>query len=94
MYIVFCLGFLELQFCLGTVKSFFFLVVCDYLINTVISITLSNANLACPTEDSDSLWVPTRMKLVVRTALGPPGLAMAVEKSSSQAVTLHTTKMP
>lgn len=93
MYIIFCLDFLELQSCLGTVNSFFFLVVFDYLTNTAVSITFSNANLACPTEDNDSLWDPTRTKLVVRTALGPPGLAMAAEKSSSQVVTLHTTKM-
>lgn len=41
-------------------------------------ITLSKRNLLQPIEDSESLWDPTRTKLLVRTALGPPGLAKAV----------------
>lgn len=38
-------------------------------------------NLVLPTEDSEILCVPTRMKLLVRTALGPPGLAIAVKNN-------------
>lgn len=55
---------------------------------------MSNANLAFPTEDNDSLWDPTRVKFVLRIALGPPGLAMAVEKEvTTQAITQHASRM-
>lgn len=45
-------------------------------------ITLSRANLEFPTEDNDSMQDPTRAKLLVRTALRPPGLATTKEKGN------------
>lgn len=46
-------------------------------------ITLSSKNLVLPTEDREIVCEPTRTKLLVRTALGPPGLAMTVKKKIS-----------
>lgn len=44
--------------------------------------TFSKGNLFFPIEDRVSLCDPTRTKLLVRTALGPPGLATTTHRNN------------
>lgn len=46
--------------------------------------TFSKGNLFFPIEDRVSLCEPTRMKLLVRTALGPPGLATTTRRERAR----------
>lgn len=47
------------------------------------SFTFSRGNLVFPMEDKVSLCEPTRTKLLVRTALGPPGLATTTGRADT-----------
>ncbi len=49
--------------------------------NISICQTFSRGNLFFPIEDRVSLCDPTRTKLLVRTALGPPGLATTAQRN-------------
>lgn len=50
--------------------------------------TFSRANLLLPMEARVTLWEPTSRKPLVRTALGPPGLATAAERRGGGHVSL------
>lgn len=52
--------------------------------------TFSRENLFLPMDSRVSLWDPTSTKLLVRTALGPPGLATTTDERISSAL-LHTS---
>lgn len=55
--------------------------------------TFSNGNLFVPIDDRVSLCDPTRTKLLVRTALGPPGLATTTHRQKKHTINKGQTNI-